>query len=94
MRYSRRNSLDYSNISNVDGINNYELLVIFIILRAAKDYRAALWKIRANPMNKKAIGEALEVESFFRSGWYQKMTTVDGEYIIRKIREEIPGGIR
>ena len=67
----------------------YENLANAIIVQAAEDYRAALKKIKAHPKNKDAIDEALQVERFFRSGWYQRLTNVDGEFLIRKLQENI-----
>ena len=62
----------------------YERLANAIILQAISDYRTALKKVKAHPKNRQAIDEALDIERFFRSGWYQQLTSVDGEYLIRK----------
>ena len=67
----------------------YERLANAIVLQAVTDYRVALKKIKANPRNKDAINEALQIEKFFRSGWYCTLTSVDGEYLIRRLQEEI-----
>lgn len=67
----------------------YERLANAIILQAVTDYRSALKKIKRNPKNKDAIDEALGIERFFRSGWYSQLTSVDGEYLIRRLREEV-----
>ncbi len=67
----------------------YERLANAIILQAVSDYRAALKKVKRNPGNKMAIDEALQKERFFRSGWYQALTSVDGEYLIRRLQGEI-----
>ena len=67
----------------------YERLANAIILQAVADYRSALKKIKRNPKNKDAIDEALRIERFFRSGWYSQLISVDGEYLIRRLREEI-----
>ena len=69
--------------------NAYENLANAIIVQAAEDYRAALKKIKAHPKNKDVINEALRIERFFRSGWYQRLTNVDGEFLIRKLQENI-----
>ncbi len=69
--------------------NAYENLANAIIVQAAEDYRAALKKIKAHPKNKDVINEALRIERFFRSGWYQRLTNVDGEFLIRKLQEDI-----
>ena len=67
----------------------YERLVNAIVLQAVSDYRVALKKIKAHPKNREAISEALEIEKFFRSGWYSQLTDVDGEYLIRRLQDEI-----
>ena len=67
----------------------YERLGNAVILQAAEDYRRALRKVKRSPENRDAIEEALGIERFFRSGWYGVLTGVDGEYIIRKLQEEI-----
>lgn len=68
--------------------NPYEALANAIILQAVTDYRAALKKVKKNPQNKIAIDEALQIERFFRSQWYQTLTSVDGEFLINKLRKE------
>jgi hypothetical protein len=42
-----------------------------------------------NPRNKSAQTEKESIERFFRSQWYQALTTVDGEMLIRKLNEEV-----
>lgn len=51
-----------------------------IIVQACKDYRAAL-KLD----DKQSIAE---IERFFRSEWYKMLTSIDGEYLIAKLRKE------
>ena len=67
----------------------YERLANAIILHAVTDYRSALKKIKRNPKNEDAIDEALRIERIFRSGRYSQLTSVDGEHLIRRLREEI-----
>lgn len=69
----------------------YERLANAIILSAVADYRAELKRIKKNPENRLAIDEALQIERFFRSQWYQQLTSVDGEFLISKLQEEIRG---
>ena len=76
-------------IFNKQAGDSYENLANAVIAQAAEDYRAALKKIKAHPKNKDAIDEALQIERFFRSGWYQRLTNVDGEFLIRKLQEDI-----
>lgn len=68
--------------------NPYENLADAIILAAVEDYREALRRFSGNPDSKAAKAEVDETERFFRSGWYCVLTSVEGEYLIRKIREE------
>ena len=69
--------------------NPYEKLANAIVLQAVSDYRAALKKVKKNPNNRDAINEALQIEKFFRSEWYQTLTSLDGEYLIERLRKEI-----
>lgn len=68
--------------------NPYEDLANAIIIKACNDYRTALKRVKKNPESKDAINEALSLERFFKSPWYQVLTSVDGEFLIRKIRAE------
>ena len=67
----------------------YERLANAIILQAVTDYRAALKRIKWKPEDRETIDEAMRVESFFRSGWYSQLTAVDGEYLIRRLQDEV-----
>ena len=67
----------------------YERLANAIILNAVADYRAALKKVKRNSKSKAAIDEVLQIEKFFRSPWYQQLTSVDGEFLISKLQDEI-----
>lgn len=69
--------------------NPYEKLANAIILQAVSDYRRALRKVKKNPNNRDAIDGALQIERFFQSEWYQVLTSVDGEYLIEKLRKEV-----
>ena len=58
-------------------------------MQAVSDYRTALKKVKKNPNNREAIDEALQIEKFFRSEWYQVLTSVDGEYLIDRLLKEV-----
>ena len=66
----------------------YENLANAIILQAVKDYRAALKNHLKRPTSEHGRQDVEELEMFFRSGWYQMLTDVDGEYLIERLREE------
>ncbi|MCD8021501.1 MAG: hypothetical protein LUF30_00445 [Lachnospiraceae bacterium] len=60
-----------------------------IIIQAVKDYRIALKALKRNPNSMAALDTKREVERFFRSQWYMVLTDVDGEFLIRKLNEEV-----
>ena len=66
----------------------YENLANAIILLAVKDYRQALKLLSKNPHSRSAMATVKGMERFFRSDWYETLTSVDGEMLIRKLREE------
>lgn len=70
-------------------MTEYEQLANAIVLQAVKDYRSALKRIRMNPANKAAMSDAMGCERFFRSEWFCALTNVDGEFLIKKLREEV-----
>lgn len=57
-----------------------ENLANAIVTQAAKDYEDALRNENA--------GRIKECERFFRSNWYRQLTTVDGEYLIERLRKK------
>lgn len=70
-------------------MNPYRELANAIIVKAARDYRSALWMLKRDPWNENAERMKRDVESFFRSKWYQSLTELDGEWMLRKLREEV-----
>lgn len=67
----------------------YQDLANAIVAQAARDYMAALKKLKKNPRNKEAMDSAMELEQFFHSDWYGVLTTVDPDYLIRRLREKV-----
>ena len=67
----------------------YERLANAIILQAVTDYRAALKLVKRNLKDRERMDQALRIERFFRSGWYQRLTNVDEEYLIRGLQDEV-----
>ena len=70
--------------------HNEQILAQAIIMQAVRDWRAARWKLSVNPNNRFAASDIYACERFFRSAWFQRLTTADGEWILRCMREEIP----
>lgn len=70
-------------------MNAYEKLANAIIMQAVKDWRGAVSKLRKNPNNRDAQGIRKETEWFFLSGWFGKLTKLDGEVLLQKLEEEL-----
>jgi hypothetical protein len=66
-----------------------EKLANAIVLSAVSDYKAALRKINRNPESRSAMQDAMALERFFRSDWYSVLTSVDGEYLMDRLRKEM-----
>ena len=75
-------------------LGEYEELVVGILLQAVKDYRKALKRYFAHPDSWRYQAQVSEVESFFRSGWYEMLTDVDGEAAMKAIRESVIREVR
>ncbi|MCH4113966.1 MAG: hypothetical protein LKF15_14315 [Lachnospiraceae bacterium] len=71
------------------GSDPYENLANAIVAQAARDYLTALRRLKKNPGNRTAMDEAMRLENFFHSGWYGVLTSVDPDYLIRKLREKV-----
>lgn len=66
----------------------YQELANSIILLAVKDYREARHKLHKRPKNKTAKATLEECEEFFLSDWFKTLTTLDGEMLLQKLRQE------
>ncbi len=70
-------------------MNAFEYLANAIIIQAARDYRDALNKLSRGRENADAVGAKAECERLCRSEWYQALTSVDAQLLIRKLNEEV-----
>ena len=68
---------------------NWEDLAQAIIMKAVEDYRKARRRARHFPDQKGAQATIREVEQFFRSRWFAQLTDIDGEMLIKRLREEV-----
>ena len=66
----------------------YESLANSVILQAVKDYRGARKELKYHPKNKDAKLMIEDCESFFRSDWFAVLTSLDGEMLLKKLKEE------
>jgi len=67
-----------------------EELANAIIIQACKDYKSAYIRyLRRYGTPDRLDPELAELECFFRSDWYKTLTSVDGEYLMKRMREEV-----
>lgn len=70
-------------------MNGYQLLANAIVERAVDDYRKALKDLKTNPDYPAAERMKNSCERFFQSQWIQELTTVDGLWLMDKLRKEV-----
>lgn len=68
---------------------NWENLANAIILTAVKDFRTEYKKLLKNPKSKTAAAEVASLIRFFTSEYYSSLTSVDGEFLVRKLKSEV-----
>ena len=66
--------------------DGYEALVRAVVLQAIEDYRRARKVLRRRPDHPRAAAVVREVERFFRSGWFVRITGLDGKEILEKLK--------
>ena len=66
----------------------YENLANAIVLQAVKDWRSAVRKLKKRPRYDPAKQMRDDCERFFRSGWFEELTGMDGSAILRKLKQE------
>lgn len=70
-------------------LENYELLAVAIVKQAAIDYKHNLRLLNRNPRNILAEREIQQIEKFFKSKLYKGITSIDGDYIMERIKGEL-----
>ena len=85
----RKETVSLDSLTALANADSLTALANAIIVQAAKDYRRALRKQKKDPGNVSAKIPIEEAEQFFRSEWYRLLTTVDGETLIKQLKEEV-----
>lgn len=70
-------------------MNGYEELANAIILQAVKDYRDAVERLKYTPDDKSAQHDKRSIERFFRSEWFSILSDLNGELLLKKLKEEV-----
>lgn len=71
-------------------VDCYEDLANGIIIQAVADYREARFLLAHSPNDHIAQRTVISVEKFLLSRYYQRLTTLDGRYILNRLRSEDP----
>ena len=82
---NRGDPINYTNDQTI-----WEDLANAIIVQAAEDYRSALKHLNhPNPEKRqRAEKQKLELERFFHSRWYARLTTLDPDYLLSRLQAE------
>ena len=70
-------------------MNPYKELANAIIIQAVKDYRDAVERLRYTPDDKSAQHDERSIEKFFRSNWFSILSDLNGELLLKKLKEEV-----
>ena len=68
---------------------NWENLANAIVLSAVRDFRTEYKRHLKNPKSRDAVNEVASLIRFFASDYYKGLTSVDGEFLVRKLKEEV-----
>lgn len=73
---------------------NYKDLANAIIIQAVQDYkdtanRIIFNKINLNQVNQTALDTLDDLYDFFESDWFKKLTNINSEYILKKIKFQL-----
>lgn len=60
-----------------------------IVLQAVKDYKAAQRALRKKPDSKSAKAMIRECDQFFRSSWYEMLTDIEPDCLLRNVRGKV-----
>jgi len=67
----------------------WKRLASAIVVRAAEDYVLALRAVKRCREDKCSMQDALSLERFFHSQWYDMLTDMDGDYLIKRMRQAV-----
>ena len=70
-------------------MNPYKELANAIIVQAVKDYRDAVERLRYTPDDKSELHDKRSIEKFFRSNWFSILSDLNGELLLKKLKEEV-----
>lgn len=60
-----------------------------VIARAAKDYKRAVRLLKKDPEDLESIIIKEEIEEFFLSDWFNVLTNLDGNNLLRRLKKSL-----
>ena len=69
-------------------MEEWQSLANAIVMQAVKDWRASVQILKKRPRYEKAKAMKADCERFFRSDWFTVLTDVDGNVILRRLKQE------
>lgn len=70
-------------------LDPYEALGNAVVLQAVKDYREAVKKLSRGRKNTAAEDTKRECERFFKSGYFNIFTSLDGKVLLSQLEREV-----
>ena len=65
--------------------DGYRSLADAIIMQAVHDYRRSVEQLIRKPYCPKSHHDKQEVEAFFRGGWFQVLSDLDGQEFLQRL---------
>ena len=78
----------------MDDIKSYEALANAIVVQAVLDYKGVYGILLKHPEDRMAQAEAKRIKRFFHSRWFRMLTSLDAEYLIRMVEDEVESGVK
>ena len=70
-------------------LENWADLANAVIVQAAEDYRETCRILKHRPGQKKMQQRKKSLERFFLSGWFRKLSALDGKRLLEAIKKEM-----
>ena len=67
----------------------YEDLANAIVLSGVKDYKKTLIRLKLRPDSESAKRAVREGERFLYSSWFEMLTDIHPDYLVRKLKEMV-----
>ena len=73
----------------MDYENGYRALAAAIVLQAVNDFKKAAKDYKRGRHKKEAMATMKEVVDFIKSDWYNQLTDISPDLVIKKLKEEL-----